>query len=236
MDSIGKLLRCLFYPSRCVVCRKVISPGECLCESCMIEFRREKMLRCHRCGLVHIHCSCPVEDPNCRLSGIYHLLEYENGSIAQKLIFRIKDRPSEDVSLFLAREIYDVIGKRDDFPDAVLTYVPRRKKMIRDQGCDQAKELVENICALAGKEAVCTLIRKGEKAQKSLSGEERRENVRRSYYPDTDCRELITGKTVFLIDDIITTGSTVSYCGDILLDAGAARVIAVGIARRTKRM
>lgn len=77
---------------------------------------------------------------------------------------------------------------------------------------------------------VCTPLRvtKGTPAQKSLSREERLENAKRAYVccPDAD----LSGKRILLIDDIITTGATVSSCGLALLKAGAVDVTAAAVA------
>lgn len=71
-------------------------------------------------------------------------------------------------------------------------------------------------------------VTKGTPAQKSLSREARLENAKHAYScrPDAD----LSGKRVLLIDDIITTGATISSCGLALLKAGAVDVTAAAIA------
>lgn len=69
---------------------------------------------------------------------------------------------------------------------------------------------------------------RGVSAQKSLTRTERLQNVKNAYgcHPSTD----LSGKRVLLIDDIITTGATVSACALVLLQAGAVDVTAAVIA------
>lgn len=69
---------------------------------------------------------------------------------------------------------------------------------------------------------------RGTKAQKELTRTQRAENARKSYAcrPDAD----FSGKRVLLVDDIITTGATVSACALLLLKAGAVEVTAAAIA------
>lgn len=71
-------------------------------------------------------------------------------------------------------------------------------------------------------------VKRGTKAQKSLSRTERLENAKKAYRcrPGVD----LSGKRVLLVDDIITTGATVSSCALALLQAGAVEVTAAAIA------
>lgn len=71
-------------------------------------------------------------------------------------------------------------------------------------------------------------VTRGSPAQKTLSREERLENAKHAYscHPDAD----LSGKRVLLVDDIITTGATVSSCALALLKAGAVDVTAAALA------
>lgn len=69
---------------------------------------------------------------------------------------------------------------------------------------------------------------RGASEQKGLGRTERMENVKKAYKcrPDTD----LSGKRILLVDDVITTGATMSACALILLKAGAVDVTAAAIA------
>ena len=66
-----------------------------------------------------------------------------------------------------------------------------------------------------------------------MNSTERHKNVRKSYFLKDGIEDEIIGKRIFIVDDIITTGATVSYLADLLLDMGALSVSAVSVARRT---
>jgi predicted amidophosphoribosyltransferase len=66
------------------------------------------------------------------------------------------------------------------------------------------------------------------RSQVGLSAEERKENVANAFYSDPD---LVAGKSILLMDDVATTGATLSSCADALLNAGASSVFALTLAR-----
>ena len=70
------------------------------------------------------------------------------------------------------------------------------------------------------------------KRQSSLSEEERAENVKGTFVVRKP--ELVRGRTILLVDDIMTTGSTLSECAKTLKDAGAWRVWSVTLARSVR--
>jgi ComF family protein len=65
-------------------------------------------------------------------------------------------------------------------------------------------------------------------SQTHLSIIERRENVKDSFLVKKNKK--ISGKNILLIDDVITTGSTISECGKVLLNSRAAKIFAISVA------
>jgi competence protein ComFC len=64
--------------------------------------------------------------------------------------------------------------------------------------------------------------------QHELSAEERKENVKNLYY--FKYNDEITGKTILLCDDVLTTGSTADKCSELLKECGAEMVIVAAAA------
>ena len=113
-------------------------------------------------------------------------------------------------------------------PDLV-TWVPLSRKRLRRRGYDQARLLAEEVARLQGLPCERTLEKiRNNPAQSGTSGvEQRQKNVLGVYRPVTS----FTGEHVLLIDDIVTTGSTLSEAAKMLLDAGAGEVSALTLAR-----
>ncbi len=63
---------------------------------------------------------------------------------------------------------------------------------------------------------------------------QRERNVRGAFAVPDDRRGLIAGKRVLLVDDVLTTGATLSACARALLHGGAAQVDALTLARVTR--
>jgi ComF family protein len=116
----------------------------------------------------------------------------------------------------------------------VITWVPLSRKRKRTRGYDQARLLAEALAA--GSSIPCSglLVKQREAAPQSGSGgrEERKANIRDAYRTKNEID--IRGKTVLLVDDIVTTGATLEECAAVLSSAGAACIKAVTIARTEK--
>ena len=65
-------------------------------------------------------------------------------------------------------------------------------------------------------------------SQTTMNISEREENIYGAF--KVKLKNSISGKNILLIDDVITTGATISECGKILLEAGANRIYAASIA------
>ena len=99
------------------------------------------------------------------------------------------------------------------------------------RGFDHAWLLAVHACASIGIAKPVAALRKIRMSppQSTLTAAERRTNLR-------DCfavRAPVRGRAIVLVDDVATTGTTLSECARTLLDAGATRVVGVVLARAT---
>ena len=116
----------------------------------------------------------------------------------------------------------------------VITWVPLSKKRLRERGYDQARLLAEVIAAKFGAEVTPLLQKDIHNETQSLLKDPsaRQANVLGAYsVPNVD---LAAGKRVLLVDDVVTTGATLSECALTLRGAGAVEVRAVTLARGKK--
>lgn len=114
----------------------------------------------------------------------------------------------------------------------IITWVPVSRRRLNQRGYDQSQLLAEAISKRLGTKATVTLKkRKHTKAQSKVgSMEKRKANISGAYTAINP--ELYENKTVLLIDDIITTGSTMSECAKTLMMAGAKTIKCATVARK----
>lgn len=115
-----------------------------------------------------------------------------------------------------------------------ITFVPVSKKRMKKRGYDQTRYLTAATCVDWHVAPIETLKKVVDNPpQSSLkSAEERRANVLGVY--EAINVEYIRGKRLLLIDDILTTGATLSECVRVLKEAGAADVMCLTLARGRK--
>jgi ComF family protein len=113
-------------------------------------------------------------------------------------------------------------------PDLVVP-VPLHHTRLRERGFNQALELARTIAPAIGARSHEALLRvRATETQQGLKRPARRANVRAAFQiAGFDVR----GRSVLLIDDVMTTGATLDSCARVLKRAGAAHVTAAAIAR-----
>ena len=105
--------------------------------------------------------------------------------------------------------------------------VPLHEEKEKERGFNQSKLLADELSKMIGIPVLDgNLIRvKNTKTQTELSYKERQENLEKAFKV-LNWRE-IKGKRIVLIDDVLTTGSTLNHCAHALLNSGAAAVYAL---------
>jgi len=136
---------------------------------------------------------------------------------------------------FLAKPLVGLLNRAYPFMDYgsydLLVPVPLHPKRLRERGFNQALVLARAIGRREGVPCTGFVLRKTRPSapQIHLSPEERQKNVKGSFAVADPAK--VRGKRVLLIDDVMTTGSTVNECARELSKAGAARVDVFTMAR-----
>ncbi len=143
--------------------------------------------------------------------------------------FKFKDKPSyyRAFGKLLALKVLNTVQEGE--LDAVIP-VPMHKSRIRQRGYNQAELMAVLVAKELGLRMEGSVLLKvmETKSQSLLSRAERLSNLEGAFtvsFPDR-----VVNKSILLVDDILTTGSTVNQCGKALKQAGAARVFAGVIA------
>lgn len=218
----------LLFPPHCVVCHDI---GAWFCDSCLDQVSHVESPLCVRCGR-----TLPGAVPRlCRRcsSTSSHIerirsVAYSEGGL-QKAIHVFKYEGVTALASPLAGLMVEY-WSRHPFSVDVVVPVPLHKRRLRNRGFNQAAhlahELSRHIAVLVDR---AILVRHRRTApQVDLDFDQRRENVRGAFRcvgPE------VVGKSVLLVDDVCTTGSTLEACAAALRQGGATRVQALTLAR-----
>lgn len=214
MGVISAFLDILF-PPRCVFCRKFLHGSE--------------KLFCTECEKTLPYTSGGGEKTGDFFSVCIAPLYYEDN--VRESILRFKFKGATAYSQAYGRLLADCIRENLSGRYDLISWVPLSSKRLAERGYDQSMLLAMAAALELEDVAVCTLDKVKDVEMQSLVGpvENRRANVSGAYR--TVDQELVEGNRILLIDDIVTTGSTLSECAKTLLEAGAAEVLCAVVAR-----
>ncbi len=151
---------------------------------------------------------------------------------SRDLILRLKHGDRTDLaSLFarwLARAATDMIGDLD-----AVAPVPLHRWRLMSRRFNQAAEIARPLARMTGLAywPDALVRRRATESQAGKSGAGRKRNVAGVFEASPSWRRRIEGRSVLLVDDVLTTGATLEGCARALKTAGAARVGVVVIAR-----
>lgn len=233
----------LLFPPKCVSCRTILSAekkngktvGNALCLDCRAEWEKAKLEKCRFCDEVMIDCRCrpSLLFENEKIRDCIKLCKYKPGRrvVQNKMIYALKTRALWNNETFIASQLARVLENRvPRAEDAVVTFVPRRAKSIRFYGCDHASVLAEGIAENLGAEFARTVKRRGGLEQKKLNAAERSQNTRSAFAPKKRIETDLEGRTVILVDDVVTSGASMAACAEILTSLGADGIYCASIA------
>lgn len=154
---------------------------------------------------------------------------------SRELILKLKHADRTDLSGLFARWLSRASADLLAEADAVVPVPIHRARLLRRR-YNQAAEIARPLARLAGLAYLPdALVRKRDTASqggKSASG--RRRNVAAAFTVPAGKRHLVEGKTIVLVDDVLTTGATAEGCARALMAAGAQSVSLSVVARVTE--
>lgn len=235
----------LLFPPTCFACGVSLaeagSSNQGACEACREELSLIQGAACQRCGAPAVQLSDDRHAPcgHCRgvslrfdaaiATGVYE-------GLLRRLILQAKHPSEEAVALGLGRLMADRAGEwlHQFEPDLVAT-VPmhwRRRLGRQTNSPEIMAEVVARRLRIPLRRRLLRRVR-ATTPQTQLAQTARLPNVRRAFAVRRGWtgRNQLAGKTVLLIDDILTTGATASEAARALKAAGAERVVAVVAAR-----
>ncbi len=229
--SLYSRLADLLHPRGCAVCGSRLAPGETLiCTPCMAALPRTE------------HAYDPTDNEMARLFWARINIEraaalffYSPGSATGRLIYKLKydSRPQIGRALGrLAAEEFSVNGFFDDID--MIVPIPLDKKRERMRGYNQSAEIALGISEATGIGVRTDIVRRVRQTESQTlkAHSERADNVEGAFR--TDKPEVIRERHILVVDDIVTTGSTVCSCGKELMKAGDVKISVISLGFTSK--
>ena len=215
------------FGGTCYLCRGE-SAGT-LCASCKADLPYLSRPRCPSCGLPTIEgtlCGrCLGERPAFDATLAVFAYAFPADILVQGLKFRGELALARLLADELCAEIFSASAGAVD----LVVPVPLHDSRLRERGYNQSVEIARGLGSRLGLPVVvdaCHRVR-DTAAQLGLPVKERRENVRGAF----SCTRALDGKTVAVVDDVMTTGATLNEVASTLKQFGAARVVNWVVAR-----
>ncbi len=209
----------LFYPPRCACCNRVVGHRQLLCEDCGNALPRIVGPVCPVCGREEEFCGVrhAMECVRC-VAPFYYMEPVRQG------IHGLKFEGHRKSAAYFSMEMAETVRQRlDGVCFDLVVPVPLSQARLAERGFNQSALLAGGVAQQLGLcfdgEALYKLF--DNKPQHSLTREERRGNVL-GVYEAVD--ERIRDKTILLVDDIATTGSTLNECAKMLRLRGCREV------------
>lgn len=203
----------LLFPPKCVLCHRILeSHQEYLCDDCRIDAPE-----------------CPVTHNKLSFLDSWVALWYYEDDVRRSLL-RYKFHGARHYAPAYGRLLAQKI--RLQYPDSfdIITWVPISSLRKLRRGFDQVELLADHVSKDLGIRPTRLLkkIRHNRPQSRILGQAQRRANVLGAYKLIDP--QQVAGKRILLLDDIITTGSTMGECARMLLTAGADSVHGAAVA------
>lgn len=220
----------ILYPKRCVSCKAF---GKYICDNCFAQIRYLDFSKCIECmrpsvsSLVHSKCKKKYS-----LDGVFAAVEYK--SVIKKAVYNFKYEPYiYNLSEILSKLMYESFVQNEVLQNILstssnvwITCVPLHEKRYMKRGYNQGEILGRKLAEKMDLKFNGKMMRRVKDTipQFKLKKEEREKNIKRAFDLNVKYKERLSGKTIFIVDDVFTSGATLRGCGKLLKKAGAKQV------------
>ncbi len=223
---VAAAMREVVYPRRCAGCG---ARGSWVCDLCREDLELFGPPWCAGCGIPDRIGACRCKDLPAHVVAARSVGPFANWLRVAIIAFKYDDEADRagHLAALLAERVENLA------PRAVLVPVPLHPKRERQRGYNQAALVADGVAAELGWQRLDPLRRTRATGQQAkLDAATRQTNVAGAFAlePGFDPAWL-AGKTVVLIDDVLTTGATLGACAGVLAAAGTGRICIATLAR-----
>lgn len=213
IQSVLREIKDIVYPNNCVICNNFVKESRnCLCKRCFSKFEPTWLedwidkLRFSE-GIDEIYSAWYALGA---INDIIHSIKYHN-----------QPRLGEELGRRIANEIpIDELDKID-----LITAVPLNSTRNRDRGYNQSEWICRGLAKAWNVPYKFNLLKrvKYTNTQTDLSASERKQNMKNAFTTTNKIDSL----SIAIIDDVITTGATLSACAVVLKNSGASKITGI---------
>lgn len=206
----------LVAPHDCLLCG---DEGRLLCRQCANTRLIGLPERCYRCyRLSPLNKTCPTCRHHSVIKNTWIRTQYNEQ--ARQIIYALKFTHAKDAAVIIAGELFKVLPVLSS--GTIITHVPAATSHVRRRGFDQSALIARELARLTGLRHITTLVRTGQQRQVGSARETRQRQMRSVFRPIAST--VIKESNILLVDDVLTTGSTIESAALTLKAAGAKSI------------
>jgi predicted amidophosphoribosyltransferase len=235
LDALKAALLNTLYPPRCLACTEATDAARGLCSACWADTHFISGGTCARCGVPLMGAGADDACEGCDR----HPPAWDRGAAAmlykgagRRMVLALKHGDRLDMVRPLAG--WMAAAGRDLLTGAdLIAPVPLHWRRLARRRYNQSAELARRLAGLSGKPAAVGLLvrRRATTPQEGMDRAARAANQAGAFSVAPRQAAAVAGRAVLVVDDVMTSGATLSACADTLRAAGAARVDVLVLAR-----
>jgi len=212
-------------PRFCCACKtKLPTKQDTICKSCLSKIQRSTSTRLQREFDRKFLCKKVITE-------FYSPFVFEKDKELQHAIHALKYDKKFPVGIFLGKVLASEIKKHSsNWQFDLIIPIPLHQLKKAERGYNQSYYIAKGVSKELRVKISDRVVKrvKYTESQTSMNLNEREENISGAFKLNKS--NDVQGKNILLIDDVITTGATISECGRILLEASANKIYAASIA------
>ncbi|MFA6526162.1 MAG: phosphoribosyltransferase family protein [Candidatus Buchananbacteria bacterium] len=211
----------LVFPQFCIGCN---NEGKILCQECCDKLIINPQKICPVCKMADEARNCAGS----QLDNLWTLSHYQDNLVAesvQKLKYEYLIDFMHDYWKAYLQKFWQ-LNKTEINSNHLLIPVPLHRKRLLERGFNQSELIASELAAISGLPIEKDLLKRAiyNEPQVGMNGSRRLENIKGIFSIDYKALSRSWDKEIILIDDVYTTGSTMSECAKILKSAGFKRI------------
>ncbi len=236
MNALGTAILDTVFPPRCLACTEATDTPQGLCAACWRDTAFVAGTACVKCGVPMIGEAGPEDICD---SCLRHPPAWDRGAAAllytgagRRMVLQLKHGDRLDtvprMAAWMATAGADLVERAD-----MIAPVPLHWRRLLRRHYNQSAELARHLARRSGKPAVMDLLRRQRMTvpQEKMDRTARAANQAGAFAVPARHARRVRGASVLVIDDVLTSGATLSNCAETLRAAGAARIDVLVLAR-----